>query len=56
MAQHKTEFEFALRQAKRDGLIDRLVDKYWGASYQTLNPTGRVVIKLELPNQESQKH
>lgn len=56
MAQYKTEIESALRQAKRDGLIDQLVDKYWGASYKTLNPTDRVVIKLALPNLESQKH
>ncbi|WP_394125551.1 hypothetical protein [Vibrio hepatarius] len=56
MAQYKTEIESALKQAKQDGLIDQLVEKYWGASYKTLNPTERVVIKLTLPNLESQKH
>lgn len=56
MAQHKEHIESALRQAQKDGLIDQLVEKYWGPSYETLNPDGRIIIKLALPNLESQKH
>jgi len=56
MAKYKPSIESALLQAKQEGLIDQLVDKYWGAAYQDLNSSERVVINLELPTLESQKH
>lgn len=56
MVKYKDAIEAALLQASKEGVIDMLVDKYWGAAYQQLNSDQRVVIKLELPNLESQNH
>ncbi|NVD06729.1 hypothetical protein FCU94_07360 [Vibrio sp. JPW-9-11-11] len=56
MAHYKPKLEHALLRAKQEGLIDQLVDKYWGSSFKQLQPEQRTVIYLELPPSVSQKH
>ncbi|RTZ16779.1 hypothetical protein EJ063_08275 [Vibrio aquaticus] len=46
---HQQLIEDALQKAKVEGVIDRLIDKYWGESKKRLNEERRVVINLELP-------
>lgn len=56
MLPHMNELDAALKTAQQNGLIDRLVEKHWGESFEQLNPTQRVVIKLDLPSLGSQKN
>lgn len=55
-AKYQPQLEQALLRAKQDGLIDELVDKYWGESFKLLQPELRTVITLDLPPSVSQKH
>ncbi|MDC5821691.1 hypothetical protein OPW19_17905 [Vibrio europaeus] len=55
MAEYQPAIQNALDKAKASGLIEQLVRKHWGESFQQIKPDQRVVIKLELPNQTSQK-
>ncbi|MDC5707345.1 hypothetical protein OPW41_21230 [Vibrio europaeus] len=55
MVKYQPAIQHALDKAKASGLIDQLVRKHWGESFQQIKPDQRVVIKLELPNQTSQK-
>ncbi|MEF1282526.1 hypothetical protein QTN94_00705 [Vibrio sp. M250220] len=55
MAPYRHKIEQALLNAKRSGLIDRLVEKYWGEDIKQIKPEQRVVIKLALPASASQK-
>ncbi|KJY81545.1 hypothetical protein TW81_17705 [Vibrio galatheae] len=54
MAKYRDILETALRKAKSNGMLDKLVKKYWGESWQRIDPEHRVVIKLDLPNHTSQ--
>ncbi|WP_100752272.1 hypothetical protein [Vibrio salilacus] len=56
MAKYKPVLEQALLRAQQDGLIDELVDKYWGESFKTLQPEQRIVINLAQPSPASQKN
>jgi len=55
LASYQPIIERALQKAKETGLIDRLVRKHWGESFNQIKPDERVIIKLELPNHTSQK-
>lgn len=55
MAKYQPAIQNALDKAKTSGLLDQLVRKHWGESFQKIKPDQRVVIRLELPNHTSQK-
>lgn len=55
MAPHREKIERALREAEKTGLINRLVEKYWGDAIQQVKPEQRIVINLTLPAAASQK-
>lgn len=46
---HIPVIERALVNAQKNGLMDKLVKKYWQTTYEILQPEERVQIKLELP-------
>ncbi|WP_354623182.1 hypothetical protein [Psychromonas sp. MME2] len=41
--------ELAIKNAQKSGLIDRLVNKYWGDAFKRLNYENRVKIYLQTP-------
>ncbi len=48
--QYRDIIEESLFKAKNSGLIDRMVDKYWGDHFKMLNYDERVKIHLKTPN------
>lgn len=46
-AKYEDIIEFAMRKAKKSGLIHRLVKKYWDEDFKTLNYDKRIKIYLE---------
>ena len=46
---YKKVIEKALKKAEINGLIDKLVMKYWGSHFQTLNYDRRIKINLKTP-------
>lgn len=57
--QHKNYqpiIEQALIAARESGLIDELVRKHWGSTFDVINPAERVTIPLDLPVPTSQKN
>lgn len=48
-AKYEAIINDAMQKAKKSGLIDRLVDKYWGDSFKALNYDKRIKIRLETP-------
>ncbi|MCW8332526.1 hypothetical protein J4N42_06735 [Vibrio sp. SCSIO 43135] len=49
-AMHKPMIQAALKKAKKTGLMDRLIKKYWYDSFIKLDPDNRTVIFLDLPD------
>ena len=47
---YKDIIERALEQAKKSGLINKLVDKYWGGNFKKLNFENRTKLYLKTPN------
>jgi hypothetical protein len=48
--QYKDVIEAAIKLAQQSGLIDELVEKYWGDDFDELGMSERTVIKLQTPN------
>ncbi len=48
-AQYKNIVEAALKQAKKSGLMDKLINKYWGHVFDDLAVDKRIEIKLKTP-------
>ncbi|CAK4068092.1 hypothetical protein [Vibrio sp. 16] len=48
--------ERALRKAKSSGLLDKIITKHWGRTFQVVDPAKRVVIRLTTPNAKSQNN
>lgn len=55
-AHYQHPIQESLRKAQQSGLLESLVTKHWGRTFDVVKPEDRVVIKLSLPTSPSQKN
>ncbi|WP_425425318.1 hypothetical protein [Vibrio sonorensis] len=48
--EHRELLENALRDARKSGLMDSIIKKYWQHTFNTIQPENRTVIRLKLPD------
>ncbi|WP_341665107.1 hypothetical protein [Vibrio sp.] len=54
-AGYQAVIEKALQQAKKSGVMEKLIKKHWQHTYEQIAPDQRVVINLSLPHASSHK-